>query len=66
LIRQHDSCARAPNRPASAGSQTDREQALTSYWSLKGRHTSNFNQRIVEVPGIGHDNLGMFTSECAA
>lgn len=31
---------------------------------LKGRHATNFNQRIVEVPGIGHDNLGMFTSEC--
>jgi len=31
---------------------------------LKGRHSANFNQRIVEVPGIGHDNLGMFTSEC--
>lgn len=31
---------------------------------LKGRHTTNFKQHIVEVPGIGHDNLGMFTSDC--
>lgn len=31
---------------------------------LKGRHTDHFMQRIVEVPGVGHDNFGMFTSTC--
>ncbi len=32
---------------------------------LKGRHAAaDFHQHIVEVPGVGHDNLGMFTSEC--
>lgn len=47
--------AQGPNRLA-------RGHAYFDY--LKSRHASGFNQRIVEVPGIGHDNLGMFTSEC--
>lgn len=31
---------------------------------LKIRHASDLNHKVVEVPGVGHDNLGMFTSEC--
>ncbi|WP_408908811.1 alpha/beta hydrolase [Variovorax paradoxus] len=47
--------AQGPNRLA-------RGHAYFDY--LKGRHAANFNQRIVEVPGVGHDNLGMFNSAC--
>jgi hypothetical protein len=31
---------------------------------LKRRHPSDLNQKVVEVPGVGHDNLGMFASDC--
>lgn len=52
------SCAamvQGPNRLA---------RGLTYFGYLESRHYSGFDQKIVEVPGIGHDNLGMFTSEC--
>ncbi len=36
-----------------------------SYFSyLQGRHPSGLQQSVVEVPGVGHDNRGMFTSAC--
>ncbi len=47
--------AQGPNRLA-------RGRAYFDY--LKNRHPAAFNQRVVEVPGVGHDNLGMFTSAC--
>ena len=31
---------------------------------LKKRHPDDLAQQVVEVPGVGHDGLGMFTSAC--
>lgn len=47
--------AQGPNR-------LERGRAYFDY--MKNRHPAQFNQRVVEVPGVGHDNLGMFTSAC--
>ncbi len=47
--------AQGPNR-------LERGRAYFDY--MKNRHPSDLNQRVVEVPGVGHNNLGMFTSVC--
>ncbi|SMG57905.1 alpha/beta hydrolase [Paraburkholderia susongensis] len=39
-------------------------RGLAYFDYLKHRHPSDLNQKVVEVPGVGHDNLGMFTSDC--
>ncbi|MFL9875216.1 hypothetical protein [Paraburkholderia megapolitana] len=39
-------------------------RGLAYFDYLKRRHPSGLEQKVVEVPGIGHDNLGMFTSDC--
>lgn len=39
-------------------------RGLAYFDYLKRRHPSGLEQKIVEVPGVGHDNLGMFTSDC--
>lgn len=39
-------------------------RGLTYFDYMKKRHPSDLNQTIVEVPGVGHDNEGMFTSDC--
>ncbi|WP_186028588.1 alpha/beta hydrolase [Burkholderia gladioli] len=52
------SCAamtQGPNRLA---------RGLAYFDYLRARHPSDFTQTLVEVPGVGHDNLRMFTSEC--
>ncbi|WZB73696.1 alpha/beta hydrolase [Achromobacter insuavis] len=47
--------AQGPNR-------LERGRAYFDY--LTRRHPAGLNQKVVEVPGVGHDNLGMFTSAC--
>ncbi|MGH8780879.1 alpha/beta fold hydrolase [Paraburkholderia sp.] len=39
-------------------------RGLAYFDYLKRRDASALKQRVVEVPGIGHDNRGMFTSVC--
>lgn len=39
-------------------------RGLAYFDYLKTRHPSGLAQKVVEVPGVGHDNLGMFTSAC--
>ncbi|WP_419689097.1 alpha/beta fold hydrolase [Burkholderia theae] len=39
-------------------------RGLAYFDYLKKRHPAGLAQQVVEVPGIGHDNLGMFTSAC--
>ncbi|WP_241302828.1 alpha/beta hydrolase [Burkholderia stabilis] len=39
-------------------------RGLAYFDYLKKRHPSDLAQHVVEVPGVGHDNLGMFTSAC--
>ncbi|ODP35512.1 hypothetical protein A9762_00380 [Pandoraea sp. ISTKB] len=39
-------------------------RGLSYFDYLKRRHPTDLNQKVVEVPGVGHDNLGMFTSDC--
>ncbi|WP_236872136.1 alpha/beta fold hydrolase [Burkholderia stabilis] len=39
-------------------------RGLAYFEYLKKRHPSDLAQHVVEVPGVGHDNLGMFTSAC--
>ncbi len=37
----------------------------TAYFAyMKGRHSSTFTQRLWQVPGIAHDERGMFRSSC--
>ncbi|WP_075852370.1 alpha/beta fold hydrolase [Rhizobium hainanense] len=39
-------------------------RGLTYFDYMKKRHPSDLDQKVVEVPGVGHDNEGMFTSDC--
>ncbi|VWB38522.1 alpha/beta fold hydrolase [Burkholderia metallica] len=39
-------------------------RGLAYFDYLKKRHPADLAQRVVEVPGVGHDELGMFTSAC--
>lgn len=39
-------------------------RGLAYFDYLKKRHPSDRAHRVVEVPGVGHDNLRMFTSDC--
>jgi len=39
-------------------------RGLAYFDYLKKRHPDDLAQQVVEVPGVGHDNLGMFTSAC--
>ncbi|HIH2749496.1 alpha/beta hydrolase [Burkholderia aenigmatica] len=39
-------------------------RGLAYFDYLKKRHPADLAQQVVEVPGVGHDNLGMFTSAC--
>ncbi|KVE76702.1 hypothetical protein WI99_34210 [Burkholderia cepacia] len=39
-------------------------RGLAYFDYLKKRHPDDLAQQVVEVPGIGHDNRGMFTSAC--
>jgi hypothetical protein len=37
----------------------------TAYFAyLKARHAEGFSQRLWEVPGVAHDERGMFHSSC--
>ncbi|MCE4058752.1 alpha/beta hydrolase [Pandoraea sputorum] len=39
-------------------------RGLAYFDYLKKRHPEGLAQQVVEVPGVGHDGLGMFTSAC--
>ncbi|MBJ9963453.1 alpha/beta hydrolase [Burkholderia seminalis] len=39
-------------------------RGLAYFDYLKKRHPDDLAQHVVEVPGVGHDGLGMFTSAC--
>ncbi|MFK0165302.1 alpha/beta fold hydrolase [Rhizobium sp. NPDC090279] len=39
-------------------------RGLTYFDYMKKRHPSDLNQKVVEVPGVGHDDEAMFTSNC--
>ncbi|KVA25060.1 hypothetical protein WI44_04240 [Burkholderia cepacia] len=39
-------------------------RGLAYFDYLKKRHPDDLAQQVVEVPGIGHDNRGIFTSAC--
>ncbi|KWB48985.1 hypothetical protein WL37_11530 [Burkholderia ubonensis] len=39
-------------------------RGLAYFDHLKKRHPSDLAHMVVEVPGVGHDNLKMFTSDC--
>ncbi|MCA8426429.1 alpha/beta fold hydrolase [Burkholderia seminalis] len=39
-------------------------RGLAYFDYLKKRHPDDLAQQVVEVPGVGHDGLGMFTSAC--
>ncbi|WP_107309677.1 alpha/beta fold hydrolase [Burkholderia metallica] len=39
-------------------------RGLAYFDYLKKRHPADLVQQVVEVPGVGHDELGMFTSAC--
>jgi len=39
-------------------------RGLAYFDYLKKRHPDDLAQQVVEVPGVGHDGLGMFTSVC--
>ncbi|HHL4081466.1 alpha/beta hydrolase [Burkholderia sola] len=39
-------------------------RGLAYFDYLKKRHPGDLAQQVVEVPGVGHDGLGMFTSAC--
>ncbi|UTV56889.1 alpha/beta hydrolase [Burkholderia arboris] len=39
-------------------------RGLAYFDYLKTRHPDDLAQQVVEVPGVGHDGLGMFTSAC--
>ncbi|WP_232445869.1 hypothetical protein, partial [Burkholderia ubonensis] len=39
-------------------------RGLSYFDYLKKRHPSDLAHMVVEVPGVGHDNLSMFTSDC--
>ncbi|AOJ35422.1 alpha/beta fold hydrolase [Burkholderia metallica] len=39
-------------------------RGLAYFDYLKKRHPADLAQQVVEVPGVGHDELGMFTSAC--
>ncbi|KVL19540.1 alpha/beta fold hydrolase [Burkholderia sp. MSMB1826] len=39
-------------------------RGLAYFEYLKKRHPADLAQQVVEVPGVGHDDLGMFTSAC--
>ncbi|WP_175875152.1 alpha/beta hydrolase [Burkholderia sp. BCC0097] len=39
-------------------------RGLAYFDYLKNRHPDDLAQQVVEVPGVGHDGLGMFTSAC--
>ena len=37
----------------------------TYFDHMKKRHPADLNQKVVEVPGVGHDDEAMFTSDCS-
>ncbi|MBR8153111.1 alpha/beta fold hydrolase [Burkholderia cenocepacia] len=39
-------------------------RGLAYFDYMKKRHPDDLAQQVVEVPGVGHDGLGMFTSAC--
>ncbi|WP_246661062.1 alpha/beta fold hydrolase [Rhizobium sp. ERR 1071] len=39
-------------------------RGLTYFDYMKKRHPSDLDQKVVEVPGVGHDDEGMFASDC--
>lgn len=39
-------------------------RGLAYFDYMKKRHSADFKQKAVIVPGVGHDNLKMFTSNC--
>ncbi|ELW9530903.1 hypothetical protein [Burkholderia cenocepacia] len=39
-------------------------RGLAYFDYLKKRHPDDLAQQVVEVPGVGHDGVGMFTSAC--
>ncbi|AVA21280.1 hypothetical protein NXC24_CH01629 [Rhizobium sp. NXC24] len=39
-------------------------RGLTYFDYMEKRHPSDLNQKVVEVPGVGHDEEAMFTSDC--
>jgi pimeloyl-ACP methyl ester carboxylesterase len=39
-------------------------RGLTYFDYMKKRHPSDLNQKVVEVPDVGHDDEAMFTSDC--
>ena len=39
-------------------------RGLTYFDYMRKRHPSDLNQKVVEVPGVGHDDEAMFTSDC--
>ncbi|MGV1794164.1 alpha/beta fold hydrolase [Rhizobium sp. A37_96] len=40
-------------------------RGLTYFDYMKKRHPADLNQKVVEVPGVGHDDEAMFTSDCS-
>ena len=40
-------------------------RGLTYFDYMKKRHPSELDQKVVEVPGVGHDDEAMFTSDCS-
>ncbi len=40
-------------------------RGLTYFDYMKKRHPTDLNQKVVEVPGVGHDDEAMFTSDCS-
>jgi hypothetical protein len=39
-------------------------RGLAYFSYLQSRHPTDLEQKIVEVPGVGHDHSAMFTSDC--
>lgn len=39
-------------------------RGLAYFNYMQGRHTHDLKQDLIEVPGVGHDGRGMFTSDC--
>lgn len=40
-------------------------RGLTYFDHMKKRHPADLNQKVIEVPGVGHDDEAMFTSDCS-
>jgi pimeloyl-ACP methyl ester carboxylesterase len=50
--------------PAMAQGPYRLARGLAYFKYLQARHPSALNQRVVEVPGVGHDGRGMYGSAC--